>query len=109
MDFTTPPLTMLKPLSLLLTLLSTTATSAPVPLEKSALPVSLMVVRTTMALAVPPLAEAVTAGLDPPFATVPAGSGPRHFTFDPGGKHAYVINEILSTITAFNYDPKKMR
>jgi 6-phosphogluconolactonase len=44
---------------------------------------------------------------DPPFATVEPGSGPRHFAFHPGGKRAYVINELKSTITAFDYDPEK--
>lgn len=38
-----------------------------------------------------------------PFATVTPGSGPRHFTFHPTGKFAYVINEMGATITAFNY------
>ena len=41
---------------------------------------------------------------DPPFAPVAPGSGPRHFAFHPDGKHAYVINELLSTVTAFDYD-----
>jgi len=31
------------------------------------------------------------------------GSGPRHFAFHPSGKFAYVINEMLSTITVFRY------
>lgn len=35
------------------------------------------------------------------------GSGPRHLAFHPGGKHLYVINELLSTITAFSYDAAK--
>lgn len=43
---------------------------------------------------------------DPPFAKVAPGSGPRHFAFHPSGKHAYVINEIASTVTAFAYDPQ---
>lgn len=33
-----------------------------------------------------------------------AGAGPRHFTFHPDGKSAYVINEVDSTITSFTYD-----
>lgn len=33
-------------------------------------------------------------------------SGPRHFAFHPDGKHAYVINEMALTITAFSYDPE---
>lgn len=41
---------------------------------------------------------------DPPFAAVKPGSGPRHFTFHPNGKFAYVINELASTVTAFSYD-----
>lgn len=32
------------------------------------------------------------------------GSGPRHFAFHPSGKYAYVINEILMTVTAMKYD-----
>jgi 6-phosphogluconolactonase len=42
-----------------------------------------------------------------PFATVPPGSGPRHFAFHPSGKFAYVINELTSTMTAFAYDAAK--
>lgn len=41
---------------------------------------------------------------DPPFSKVSPGAGPRHFAFHPGGKYAYVINELQSTITAFAYD-----
>jgi 6-phosphogluconolactonase len=41
---------------------------------------------------------------DPPFAKCEPGSGPRHFTFHPDGKHAYVIEEISGTVTAFAYD-----
>lgn len=41
---------------------------------------------------------------DPPFAKVPPGSGPRHFAFHPNAKYAYVIDEMKSTVTAFNYD-----
>jgi len=44
---------------------------------------------------------------DPPYATVAPGSGPRHLSFHPNGRWAYVINEILSTVTAFHYDSKK--
>lgn len=40
-----------------------------------------------------------------PFVSVDPGSGPRHFAFHPNGKNAYVINELSSTITAFDYDP----
>ena len=44
---------------------------------------------------------------DPPAARVAPGSGPRHFAFHPNGKRAYVINEMLCTVTAFNYDASK--
>ncbi len=43
---------------------------------------------------------------DPPFATVQPGSGPRHFAFHPEGRFAYVINELLVTVTAFRHDSK---
>ncbi len=41
---------------------------------------------------------------DPPFTGVAPGAGPRHLAFHPGGKYAYVINELDSTVTAFSYD-----
>ena len=37
-------------------------------------------------------------------AALAPGSGPRHLTFSPDGKSAYVISEMLSTITVFRYD-----
>ncbi len=40
----------------------------------------------------------------PPYAKVKPGAGPRHFSFHPSGKFAYVINELDSTMTAFAYD-----
>jgi 6-phosphogluconolactonase len=40
-------------------------------------------------------------------AAVPPGSGPRHMAFDPSEHNAYVINELLSTITVFAYDKAK--
>jgi 6-phosphogluconolactonase len=40
----------------------------------------------------------------PPFARSPAGAGPRHLTFHPNGKRAYVINELLNSVTLFDYD-----
>ena len=41
---------------------------------------------------------------DPPFASVKAGSGPRHLAFGRDGRQAYVLNEMTATVTAFNYD-----
>jgi 6-phosphogluconolactonase len=32
------------------------------------------------------------------------GSGPRHFTFHPNQRFAYVINELASRVTAFQYE-----
>jgi 6-phosphogluconolactonase len=40
------------------------------------------------------------------YAKVAPGSGPRHLAFRPDGKFAYVINEMLSNVTAFRYDGK---
>lgn len=35
---------------------------------------------------------------------VKAGSGPRHLTFSPNGKYAYLINELAGTVIAFEYN-----
>ena len=43
---------------------------------------------------------------DPAYVEVNPGFGPRHFDFHPGGRWAYLINELGSTITAFEYDPE---
>jgi 6-phosphogluconolactonase len=40
---------------------------------------------------------------------VEGGSGPRHFAFGRDGRHAYVINEMASTIDALDYDPETAR
>jgi len=42
---------------------------------------------------------------NPPYAKVKPGAGPRHFSFHPNGKFAYVINELDCTVTAFAYEP----
>lgn len=44
---------------------------------------------------------------DPPSVKLAPGSGPRHVKFHPNGRWVYVINEIASTVTAFNWDPAK--
>lgn len=41
---------------------------------------------------------------EPPSASVPPGTGPRHFAFDPDNKFAYVIEEMGSSLTAFTYN-----
>jgi 6-phosphogluconolactonase len=51
--------------------------------------------------------DATTAKLTPnrpAFARSPAGAGPRHLTFHPGGKYVYVINELLNSVTVFDYE-----
>jgi 6-phosphogluconolactonase len=40
----------------------------------------------------------------PAFISVKAGSGPRHFTFHPNGRFAYVIQELTGDVTAFEYE-----
>jgi 6-phosphogluconolactonase len=40
----------------------------------------------------------------PRFAKLKPGAGPRHFTFHPNGRSAYVVNELDSTVTSFSYD-----
>ena len=42
---------------------------------------------------------------DPPSASTAPGAGPRHFDFHPTDNYAYLINELDSTMTAFEYDP----
>jgi 6-phosphogluconolactonase len=37
-------------------------------------------------------------------AQVKGGSGPRHFSFHPGYKYAYGVNELSSTVSAFHWD-----
>jgi 6-phosphogluconolactonase len=41
---------------------------------------------------------------DPPSTPTKPGAGPRHFVFAPGGRFAYAINELDSTVTAYSYD-----
>jgi len=41
---------------------------------------------------------------DPPSAATAPAAGPRHLAFHPDGRHAYVINELNSTVTAWDYD-----
>jgi 6-phosphogluconolactonase len=41
---------------------------------------------------------------DEPWADVTPGGGPRQIAMHPVGRYAYVINELNSTMTAFQYD-----
>jgi 6-phosphogluconolactonase len=43
--------------------------------------------------------------LDPPFAVVEPGGGPRRFLFDPSGRFGYQLNELGSTLITFAWDP----
>jgi 6-phosphogluconolactonase len=43
---------------------------------------------------------------EPPFVKTPPGGGPRHFAFHPSAKFAYVVNEMKSAVTAFEWDGK---
>jgi len=41
---------------------------------------------------------------DPPWTSVQEGAGPRHLTFHPDGRHAYLINQLDATLTTFERD-----
>lgn len=43
---------------------------------------------------------------DPPAAPVPPGAGPRHLAFHPDDRWVYVINELNSTVSTFEYAPR---
>ena len=44
---------------------------------------------------------------DPHWVLLDAGAGPRHFTFHPNGRYAYVINERGNSFTAFAYEAER--
>ncbi len=44
----------------------------------------------------------------PQFAASEPGSGPRHFTFHPNKKFAYLIEELSGTVVAYNYKNGKL-
>lgn len=50
--------------------------------------------------------SALTAN-DPAFGVAPPGSGPRHLAFGRNGKFVYVVNEMISSVTAFSWDAKR--
>lgn len=43
-----------------------------------------------------------------PLTSIMPGSGPRHITFSPSGKHAYVIQELTAEVAAFDYNDGKL-
>jgi 6-phosphogluconolactonase len=52
--------------------------------------------------------DLVSGALSPntvPFANSASGGGPRHMAFHPDRQHAYVLNELTSSIDAHRYDP----
>jgi 6-phosphogluconolactonase len=46
---------------------------------------------------------------DPPYVSLPAGDGPRHFAFHPNGRWCYSIQEEGSTVVLFDYDGRRGR
>ena len=46
---------------------------------------------------------------DQPPVDLAPGAGPRHFVFHPDGARAFVINELGSTVTAFDWDAAQGR
>jgi 6-phosphogluconolactonase len=48
--------------------------------------------------------EGVVEPADPPAWKGKPGAGPRHFAFHPGGKLAYVVNEMDSSVTALKWN-----
>ncbi|HVK89936.1 MAG TPA: lactonase family protein [Mycoplana sp.] len=44
--------------------------------------------------------------VDAPPAPAREGAGPRHIAFHPSEAHAYVVNELDSTVTAYRFDPE---
>ena len=53
--------------------------------------------------------KGLLAPADPPFVSLPAGDGPRHFCFHPNGRTLYSIQEEGSTVARFDYDPGRGR
>ena len=46
---------------------------------------------------------------DVPWLKMKPGAGPRHVAFHPGGRFAFLINELDSTLAALSYDGRKGR
>ncbi len=44
-----------------------------------------------------------------PFAAAEAGGGPRHFTFHPNGKWAYLVEELSGYVVAYKYKDGKLK
>jgi 6-phosphogluconolactonase (cycloisomerase 2 family) len=52
----------------------------------------------------PEVGRGVLVPADPPSVATAPGAGPRHIAFHPNLPHAYVINELDSTVTTYDYD-----
>lgn len=50
--------------------------------------------------------KALLTANEPGYATLEAGAGPRHLVFGRDGRTVYVVNEMASSITAFQYSRK---
>jgi len=44
----------------------------------------------------------------PPHVALPPGSGPRHITFHPNGKWAYLIHELDGKVSVYHYEQGKL-
>jgi 6-phosphogluconolactonase len=55
-----------------------------------------------------PSAKKLLTPANPAFAKVAPGDGPRHLTFHPGEKFAYLMEEISGTVSAFKYNNGKL-
>lgn len=44
---------------------------------------------------------------NPPYVSIKPGSGPRHITFHPNKKFAYLVSELAGSVTAFKYNNGK--
>lgn len=46
--------------------------------------------------------------MDVPFLTIKPGGGPRHLTFHPNGKYAYLVLELTGEVVALDYQKGKL-
>jgi 6-phosphogluconolactonase len=45
---------------------------------------------------------------NPPFEATEPGTGPRHFTFHPNNKYAYLVEEMGGTVVAYKYNKGRL-
>ena len=53
------------------------------------------------------VAQGALTANDPAFCPLKPGSGPRHLVFHPNGRFVYVVNEMGSSLAAFEYDARR--